>query len=138
MQRISHIAIATQDPEGTATFYKEGLGLIEVGEIDSPLAEGYFLSDGYINLAIIKYHTDEVATTEGAPRHAGIHHIGFAVDDMASAQALIMEAGAVPHLEQQMNTATKGTGSLNVEYKFTGPDGVTLDLSSSGWATNPG
>jgi catechol 2,3-dioxygenase-like lactoylglutathione lyase family enzyme len=41
MQRISHVAIATQDPEGTAKFYKEGLGLVEVGKVDSPLAEGY-------------------------------------------------------------------------------------------------
>jgi glyoxylase I family protein len=137
MQRISHVAIATQDPEGTAKFYKEGLGLVEVGKVDSPLAEGYYLSDGYINLAILKYHSDEVATTEGAPRHAGIHHIGFSVDDMASAQAQIMGAGAVPHLEQQVNAAMKGPDRLNVEYKFAGPDGVTLDLSSSGWATSP-
>jgi glyoxylase I family protein len=135
MQRISHIAIATQDPEGTAKFYKDGLGLVEVGKVDSPLADGYYLSDGYINLAILKYHTDEVATTEGAPRHAGIHHIGFSVDDMDSAQAQIIGAGATPHLEQQVNAAMKAPDSLNVEYKFSGPDGVTLDLSASGWAT---
>ncbi|MDA0799312.1 MAG: VOC family protein [Chloroflexi bacterium] len=53
MQRISHVAIATQDPEGTAKFYNEGLGLVEVGKVDSALAEGYYLSDGYINLAIL-------------------------------------------------------------------------------------
>ena len=135
MPRISHVAIATQDPESTARFYREGLGLIEVGRVDSELAEGYYLSDGYINLAILKYRTDEVATTEGAPRHAGMHHIGFSVDDMESAQSQIINAGATPHLEQQVNAAMKAPNSLNVEYKFTGPDGVTLDLSASGWAT---
>jgi len=137
MPRIKHVAIATRDPEGTAKFYKEGLGLIEVGKVQSALAEGYYLSDGYINLAILKYHTDEVATTEGAPRHAGIHHIGFSVEDMTDAQAQILGAGATPHLEQQVNAAMKDVNSLNVEYKFTGPDGVTVDLSAAGWATQP-
>lgn len=135
MPRIQHVAIATQDVEGTVKFYKEGLGLVEVGKVSSPLAEGYYLSDGYINLAILKYRNDEVATTEGAPRHAGVHHIGFAVDDMDSAQADIINAGAKPHLEQHMKAGERDPGSLNVEYKFTGPDGVTLDLSSAGWAT---
>ena len=135
MPRISHIAIATQDLEGTTKFYKEGLGLIEVGKVSSALAEGCYLSDGYINVAILKYRTDEVAMTEGAPRHAGIHHIGFSVDDMESAQAQILGAGATPHLEQQVNAAMKAPNSLNVEYKFSGPDGVTLDLSASGWVT---
>ena len=46
MPRIKHVAIATRDPEGTAKFYKEGLGLIEVGKVQSALAEGYYLSDG--------------------------------------------------------------------------------------------
>jgi catechol 2,3-dioxygenase-like lactoylglutathione lyase family enzyme len=135
MPRIKHVAIATQDVEGTVKFYKEGLGLVEVGKVNSPLAEGYYLSDGYINLAILKYRNDEVATTEGAPRHAGVHHIGFAVDDMEQAQSDIIAAGAKPHLEQHMKAAERDPGSLNVEYKFTGPDGVTLDLSAAGWAT---
>ena len=108
-----------------------------VGRVNSALAEGYYLSDGYINLAILKYRNDEVATTEGAPRHAGIHHIGFEVDDMPEAQARITGAGAKPHLEQHVNAAMKGPNSLNVEYKYSVPDGVTVDLSQSGWATSP-
>ena len=47
MARIRHIAIATQDPETTARFYIEGLGLKEVGKVNSPTAEGYYLSDGH-------------------------------------------------------------------------------------------
>jgi len=133
MPRIKHVAIATQDPEGTAQFYKDGLGLVEVGKVSNALAEGYYLSDGYINLAILKYRTDEVATTEGAPRYAGIHHIGFSVDDMAEAQAQILGAGATAHLEQHVNASLKEANSLNVEYKFSGPDAVTIDLSAVGW-----
>ena len=54
MARIRHIALGTSDPEATAKFYMEGLGLKQVGRVDSPTAEGYYLSDGHVNLAILK------------------------------------------------------------------------------------
>ena len=50
MARIKHIAIRTPDPEKTAAFYKEVFGLEEVGLARA----GVYLSDGYINLAILK------------------------------------------------------------------------------------
>ena len=89
MSRIRHIAIATQDPEGTARFYKEGLGLREVGVVNSELAEGYYLTDGHVNIAILRFKTDAAATTEGAPRYTGVHHLGFEVDDMEAARKQI-------------------------------------------------
>ena len=89
MPRIRHIAIATQDPEATARFYKEGLGLREAGVVSSDLAEGYYLTDGHVNVAILKFKTDAAATTEGAPRYTGVHHLGFEVDDMQSARKQI-------------------------------------------------
>ena len=55
MARIKHIAIATEDPEATATFYINGLGMKQVGKLDTPTDEGYYLTDGYINLAILKF-----------------------------------------------------------------------------------
>ena len=130
MGRIRHIAIATRDPEATKRFYMEGLGLKEVGKVNSPTAEGYYLSDGHVNLAILKFKSDDPATTEGALRYTGIHHFGVEVEDMAEAQAQIEKAGAVhrpyPGTEEM---AKRG----NVEVKFSGPDGVTIDLSEHGW-----
>ena len=134
MPRIKHIAIATQDPEATARFYKEGLGLQEAGVVNSVAAEGYYLTDGYINVAILRFKDDDAATTEGGPRYTGIHHFGFEVDGMDEAQERILSAGAV-HRESAItaaNAQTPRTG--NVEVKFTGPDGVTVDLSEAGWA----
>ena len=48
MQKLRHIAIATNDPKATAEFYKKAFGFEQVGETSpsSPLATGYFLSDG--------------------------------------------------------------------------------------------
>ena len=53
MARIRHIAIGTRDPEATARFYMEGLGLKQVGKVNTPTSEGYYLSDGHVNLAIL-------------------------------------------------------------------------------------
>lgn len=59
MARIRHIAIATKDPEATAQFYIEGLGLKQVGKVNTPTSEGYYLSDGHVNLAILKFKYDD-------------------------------------------------------------------------------
>ena len=130
MARIRHIALATGDPEATKRFYIEGLGLKEVGKVNTPTSEGYYLSDGHVNLAILKFKYDEPAKTEGTLRYAGIHHFGVEIEDMAQARAQIEKAGAVhrpyPGTEEM---AKRG----NVEVKFIGPDGVTIDLSEHGW-----
>ncbi|MEE8518993.1 MAG: VOC family protein [Dehalococcoidia bacterium] len=130
MARIRHIAIATQDPDATAKFYIDGLGLEEVGKLDSPTAVGYYLTDGHVNLAILKFKSDEPAVTEGAPRYTGIHHFGVGVEDMAEAQARFEAAGAVHRPYPGVKEMEKRG---NVEIKFSGPDGVTIDLSEDGW-----
>ncbi|MYB83419.1 MAG: VOC family protein [Chloroflexi bacterium] len=139
MARIRHIAIGTDDPEATAKFYMEGLGLQQVGRVDSPTAEGYYLSDGHVNMAILKWRQEWASVTEGAPKRTGVHHIGFGVEDMDSAQAQVLSAGAVEHVEPKIREEynqrrPEATGGGNVEVKFTGPDGVTFDLSVHGWA----
>src|SRR5437762_12750168 len=55
MARIKHIAIRTPDPEKTAAFYKDVFGLKEVGQARA----GVYLSDGYINLAILRSRTED-------------------------------------------------------------------------------
>ena len=130
MARIRHIAIATQDPETTARFYIEGLGLKEVGKVNSPTAEGYYLSDGHVNLAILKFKYDDPATTEGMLRYTGLHHFGVEIGNMDEARARIEKAGAVHRLYPGTEEMAKRG---NVEVKFTGPDGVTIDLSEHGW-----
>ena len=134
MARIKHIARATQDSDKTARFYREGLGLKEVGKVDSPLAVGYYLSDGYINLAILRFKNDDGATTEGGPRYAGIHHFGVVVENMEEARSRIEQAGA-KHRPLGSMDATQAIAQRqsNMEVKFLGPDGVTVDLSEQGW-----
>ena len=81
MPKIKHIAIATQDAAKTAEFYKEVFGLREIAQLESANANGFFLSDGNVNMAILDFQNDAVAGERGK-EYSGIHHIGFYVDDL--------------------------------------------------------
>ena len=84
--RIRHFAIAVQDPWAAAEFYKETFGLEELGESDGKLAEGVYLTDGVINLALLRFKSDEAAQGTGKD-FEGLHHVGFWVDDAIAAGA---------------------------------------------------
>jgi predicted enzyme related to lactoylglutathione lyase len=56
--RICHFAISVPDPWAAAEFYKNAFGLEELGETDSKLAEGVFLTDVVVNLALLKFKDD--------------------------------------------------------------------------------
>ena len=136
MAKIKHIAIATQDPEKTANFYKEVFGLEEVGRVSGENAEGYYLSDGNVNLAILRFKNETVAGEEFGTGYSGIHHIGFQVDDTESTDALLRKAESLPR--DDINAALQagmgsGHGGRNVELKYSGPDGVMIDISQTGW-----
>ena len=52
MPKLRHIAIAAEDPEAMAEFYKKAFDFVEVGRPNGVLADGVFLSDGTLNMAI--------------------------------------------------------------------------------------
>jgi glyoxylase I family protein len=136
MAKIKHIAIATQDPEKTANFYKDVFGLEEVGKVSGENAEGYYLSDGNVNIAILRFKSETVAGEEFGTGYSGIHHIGFQVDDTESTDARLRKAESLPR--DDINAALhagmgSGHGGRNVELKYSGPDGVMIDISQTGW-----
>ena len=136
MAKIKHIAIATQDPEKTADFYKKVFDLEEVGKVSGDNAEGYYLSDGNVNMAILHFKSEVVAGEEFGTGYSGIHHIGFQVDDAESASARLQEANSSPRdeINDALHAAMgSGHGGRNVELKFSGPDGVMIDISQTGW-----
>jgi hypothetical protein len=96
------------------------------------LASGYFLTDGYINLAILKFKNDYAAYTEGGPRYEGLHHFGFKVDDLEEARKKVEEAGAT---FQPLGGKATGQGLVDVEVKYYLPNEVRIDLSENGWLT---
>ena len=124
MARIKHIALHTEDPAKTAAFYKEVFGLQELNrQPDDTGADGVWLSDRYIYFAILKYRGDGAPNLgEGPSTVAGVHHIGFYVDDLDEACATIEAANS-----------TECPGSSDANRKYMGPDGLMIDMRVRGW-----
>jgi len=132
MARIRHIALTTENPAKTAAFYKEAFGLTEVRR--SPKG-AVFLTDGHINLAILNWKDNKSADVGAhGENFSGIHHFGFEVDDLDTAGERIKIANGTAltgrdHVDAQMASGMHA----NVEMKFSGPDGVVVDISQTGW-----
>jgi catechol 2,3-dioxygenase-like lactoylglutathione lyase family enzyme len=84
MARIKDIAIRTDNVEKTATFYEEVFDLKQVGLGRN----GVYLSDGHINLAILRRQPE----IEGGDR-VGIDHLGFKVDDVHETLSALKHCG---------------------------------------------
>ena len=95
MAQIKHIAIATQDAAKTASFYKDVFGLREIAKLESANANGFFLSDGNVNMAILDFQNDAVAGVQGK-EYSGIHHIGFEVEDLEDVEKKLAANNSAP------------------------------------------
>ena len=88
MAKLRHIAVHTPDPEKTAEFYKRVFDMAEVGRTDSPIAKGIYLSDGTINLAVLRFKTTEAADRQDGlglgPVIAIRHCVGRRLESMSA------------------------------------------------------
>jgi catechol 2,3-dioxygenase-like lactoylglutathione lyase family enzyme len=132
MAKLRHIALATNDPEKTAEFYRKAFDFKEVGRVGSPdnpggIAWGVYLSDGTLNIAILKFkNVDQLG--KGLD-YVGIHHFGVLVDDLDPyMKRLTEELGADCFMKQD-----PGAKAEFFETKFRGPDDVVFDVSEHPW-----
>jgi catechol 2,3-dioxygenase-like lactoylglutathione lyase family enzyme len=137
MPKIKHIALSTQDVEKTAKFYVETFGMKEVGRVNDPGTRGVFLTDGDINLAILNFKNDAAAGIERGQSFSGIHHIGFQVESLAAIAERLTAAGSRRRHDVEHALGVGPNTEGNVEVKWTGPDGVMLDVSQTGWVGTP-
>ena len=133
MPKIRHIAIATNDPEKTAEFYRKAFDFKEVArtpdrEAPNQLGWGIYLSDGTLNLAILKFKgVDQLG--KGLD-YVGIHHFGVLVEDNGENWIEKLEGMGAPCFMRRPENA----GTAFFETKFHGPDGVLFDVSEHPWA----
>ena len=126
MDRIKHIAIFTADPEKTANFYVDVFGL----EMAGPAGRGgFYLSDGEINLAILKARGLDADNPAGFQTPAGIDHFGFQVEDLEATQARLAEYGA----DELPSHAPPGGGAFYYECRYRGAGGQVVDVTENGW-----
>jgi len=126
MAKLRHIAIAVPDPEKAAQFYERAFGLRRVGSTDWDGAQGVYLTDGVMNIALLHYRREEMAGKRGLA-YVGAHHFGFIVDDLPGARAAIEAAGG----KHWMGEPAPGSGFYEV--KYFDPDGGAFDITANGW-----
>jgi lactoylglutathione lyase len=82
MARIVHIGVKVDDLEKATEFYKKTFGFVEVqtGQVRDHTSR--HLSDGAIDLALIKYDSEDSAESRASGLGPCIHHFGIEVDDM--------------------------------------------------------
>ena len=77
MSQLRHLVIATQDPAKALEFYTKVFGFKELKYMDNERASGYFLTDGVLNIALLKFKTDQLGK---GMDYVGLHHFGVFTD----------------------------------------------------------
>jgi len=117
MARLRYIAMSVPNPPTAANLYCNAFDMKTVGEIESPLVSGLYLSDGTVSLAPLKYKADEWAG---------------------------MNKNSVDHVENRSERIKENAGSffrelplekesVYYEMKFRDPNGIIFDISHNGW-----
>jgi predicted enzyme related to lactoylglutathione lyase len=125
MPKLRHIAIAAEDPEAMAEFYKKAFDFVEVGRPNGVLADGVFLSDGTLNVAILKFKSDQLGK---GMDYTGLHHFGILVEDLDNAAKRVETHGGKHYMDQSEPERVGG-----FEVKMYGPEGVLFDVAEHPW-----
>ena len=126
--KIRHIAFSVADPDASAEFLMKACGLEKVGESNNPTADGVYLSDGTISLALLRYKSDEPVGKGRTKDWVGLHHIGFWADDTDETCRDAEAAGAT----WLAGEVSEGEGAF-YEVKYADPDGNIFDITHNGW-----
>jgi catechol 2,3-dioxygenase-like lactoylglutathione lyase family enzyme len=124
MAKLRHIAIAAKDPDAMAQFFVKAFDFKIVRSNDGPLAYGHHLSDGTIDLAILRFKTDQLGR---GIDYAGLHHFGVLVEDVDQAARTLESLGGKHYMDQA------GDRVGGFEVKFYGPEGVLFDVAEHPW-----
>lgn len=124
MAKLRHIAINVDDLEKDAQFYTSAFELKEVGRAGGTENGAIYLSDGVVNVALIKISDPDYPNFN--PR--GLNHVGFVVNDLDAAIERAEQAGAVATVDRDNKDA-----GATWEMKMKTPSGVAFDLSDHGW-----
>ena len=128
MPRLRHIALVVKDLEKAAQFYKACLASLTPDRKRLNSHPPIYLTDGTINLALLKYRGNRGHGLEDPTKFVGIHHFGIQVENMEDAQKKIEDAGGTFFFDLGDDMEKE-----NFERKFKDPDGIIFDVSVKGW-----
>jgi catechol 2,3-dioxygenase-like lactoylglutathione lyase family enzyme len=125
MAKLRHLAIACKDPDAMADFYCKAFDFKLVSSNDGTLAYGHHISDGTIDLAILRFKSDQIGK---GMDYTGLHHFGILVDNIDEAQKAVEALGGKHCMDQENPDRTGG-----FEVKLYGPEGVLFDVAEHPW-----
>jgi catechol 2,3-dioxygenase-like lactoylglutathione lyase family enzyme len=115
--RIRHLAIISREPAKLSEFYQSvfEMELIHV----SPHGKAFYLSDGYLTLAILPHRLEGEAAV-------GINHFGWSIDDQYEMAEKLVAAGVE---DPKARPSTRPFA----EFRGVDPEGNQFDLSEHGF-----
>jgi len=131
---LSHLAMASSNPEKSRDFYVNVLGWSVAGVVASRNANGFYVTDGHINLAILNFRNGPAAGKEFPQGYVGLHHVGFQCEDIEQMVADFEAQGYGPRHDVNLAQGLgKNPEKDNAEFKMEGPENIMVDISERGW-----
>src|SRR5438067_11608967 len=118
MPRINHIALKVADLETATKFYENVYGFRQVKTGRSRGHISRHLTDGYIDLALMVYDSEEDPEARLVGPGPAIHHFGVAVED---------REGILAKIEANGGTILSPRDSGTVKYRA--PDGTIAEIA---------
>ena len=127
MSRIVHLALKVEDLERTTEFYQKVFGFVEMNTEKVRDHTSRHLSDGVLDVALIKYDAGtESAESRAAGEGPCIHHFAVEVDSIAAATRQVQSYGC---------EIISDPGVVPV--KFRAPGGTVCELVPKGRYKKP-
>ena len=89
------------------------------------MAYGHHISDGTIDLAILRFKTDQIGR---GMDYTGLHHFGILVENVDEAAKAVEALGGKHYMDQAEADRIGG-----FEVKLYGPEGVLFDVAEHPW-----
>jgi lactoylglutathione lyase len=121
MARINHVALKVTDLETATKFYENVFGFRQVRTGRSRGHISRHLTDGYVDLALMVYDSEEDAEAKLVGEGPAIHHFGIEVDDRREFIEKIEANGGI-----LLSKPDSGT------VKFRSPDGTIAEIVDVG------
>ncbi len=124
--RIAHIALQVEDLDKAVKFYKSVFGFVEVSRHRDGDHESVHLTDGHLDLAMVRYDSPDSFMGQQAGGRPCIHHFGVDVDDLAAFTERVEAHGGETFADPT------NPGERVVKFRVPGGGGIT-EIAPFGW-----
>jgi lactoylglutathione lyase len=121
MAQINHLMLKVSDLEASTRFYENLFGFRQVGTGRSRGHVSRHLTDGYIDLALMVYDSEDDEEAKLVGEGPAIHHFGIEVDDRKGFIAKIEAHGGILLSKPDSDTV-----------KLRSPDGTIAEIVDAG------